>query len=86
MRTISLAIAATLFSALPALAQSSTTVIEHRDPPPSGVVIEEHKAPTAVIEHRTTETTGSVRECESTSVKKEGVLGDSKEVTKKTCN
>lgn len=77
-----------LAAATPALAQSSTTIIQ-RDQPSSGVIVEERNP--AVIEKRTTttETTGTVTQqptgCESTTVRKEGVLGDAKEVTKKSC-
>lgn len=86
MRTIGLVAAATLF-ALPAFAQSSTTVIERKDAKSTGVVIEEHKAPpSTIIEQRTTETTGSVRDCQTSTVRKEGVLGNSTEVTKQKCD
>ncbi|WP_293859317.1 hypothetical protein [uncultured Alsobacter sp.] len=88
MRPCVLAFALSVAAATPVLAQSSTTIIQ-RDQPSSGVVVEE-RSPT-VVEKRTTttETTGTVtREptgCESTTVRKEGVLGDAKEVTKKSC-
>lgn len=88
MRPYALAFAMSLIAAAPALAQSSTTIIQ-RDQPSSGVVVEERSNPTVIEKRTTTETTGTVTQqptgCESTTVRKEGVLGDPKEVTKKSC-
>ncbi len=91
MKTLALAFSAAVLTlaipaAVPAFAQSSSTTIIQRDQsPPAGVVIEERRPSTVVEEHRT-ETTGSVTECQSKSVKTENAAGDSTTVTKKSCD
>ena len=91
MKTLALALSAATLTlaipaALPARAQtSSTTVIQRDQSSPSGVVIEERK-PSTVVEERSTETTGTVSECRSKSVKTENAVGDSTTVTKKNCD
>ncbi len=75
----SLVIAAGIAFALTGFARAETTVIEHA--PAAGVVVEHHDAG-PVIEHREVETT----DCAKTTVHKEDDMGNSKTVTKKSCD
>lgn len=89
LNVLALALAATLAGSLTASAQ--TTVIEEkRDPavviekdrPAADVTIKEHVGEKKVIKK---ETVGS-GDCASKTVHKEGLLGDSKTVTKTNCD